>query len=181
MADERNRDEPAPPAEKAFSDRHRNLLMVCVVGVLMVIEGVGMIVAVKYVGGGPEPAGASDGSTGEGDGEGAGWIPEHTELPVTNLMAFNSQNGRVFVYQMSVYADVEAKSSEKVRELFEARQNTIDDRLSKIIRAADPKYLDEAGLETLRRQFKHELDQVLGDEALIKQVLFPEFSKSRAD
>ncbi len=36
-----------------FADGRRNLLTVAVVGGLMLIEGVGIFVAVKYMGGGP--------------------------------------------------------------------------------------------------------------------------------
>ena len=161
-----------------FADGRRNLLTVAVVGGLMLIEGVGIFVAVKYMGGGPASLSADQAIGGDGPG---GAAPGQSELHVTDLVSFNNADGRVFVYQLSVYADVEAKHSQQIKDLIESRKNTIDDRFSKVVRAADPKYLDEPGLETMQRLFKFELDQILGDDTLIKEILFPEFSKSRAD
>ena len=161
-----------------FSSRYRNLLTAAVVGSLMLVEGAGILIAVKYLGGGPEPTHAGIGIDGDG---GQGLLGDETELQVTDMVSFNSADGRVFVYQISVYASVETEHSQKIESLLELRKNTIDDRLSKVIRAADPKYLEEPGLETMQRQFKHELDQILGDDTLIKAILFPEFSKTRAD
>ncbi len=170
--------EPAPAEARAFGDRHRNLLTVAVVGGLMLVEGAGLMVAVRYMGGGPRQTAAGEGGSPE-TAEGSGELS--AELPLTTLMAFNSQDGRVFVYQMGVVVVVEARSRIKAEEMIQARQNTVDDRLGKLVRAADPKFLNEPGLETLRRQFKHELAQVFGDPNLIKEVLFPEFSATRAD
>ena len=163
---------------KVFSDRHRNLLTAAVVGGLMLVEGAGILIAVKYLSGGPELSHAGVGIDGD---YGQGLLGDETELQVTEMVSFNSTDGRVFVYQISVYASVETEHSQKIEALLELRKNTIDDRLSKVIRAANPKYLDEPGLETMQRQFKHELDQILGDDTLIKAILFPEFSKTRAD
>lgn len=177
MADRKPEKDEKESSEKSapFADQHRNLLTVAVVGGLMLIEGVGIFVGVKYMGAGPASLSA-DQPDGDGE-EGA----TQSELHVTDLVSFNSTDGRVFVYQLSVYADVEGKHSQKIKDLIESRKNTIDDRFSKVIRAADPKYLDEPGLETMQRLFKFELDQILGDDTLIKAILFPEFSKSRAD
>lgn len=170
--EEKSSEQPVP-----FADGHRNLLTVAVVGGLMLVEGVGIFVGVKYMGGGPASLSANQAGGDGQDGAGTG----QSELHVTDLVSFNSTDGRVFVYQLSVYADVEGKHSQQIKDLIESRKNTIDDRFSKVVRAADPKYLDEPGLETMQRLFKFELDQILGDDTLIKAILFPEFSKSRAD
>lgn len=175
---QKKEEQDSAPQKSPFSDRHRNLLTVAVVGGLMLVEGAGILIAVKFLGGGPEPARAGLGIDGD---DSQGLLGDETELKVTDMVSFNSTDGRVFVYQISVYASVETEHSEKIETLLELRKNTIDDRLSKVIRAANPKYLDEPGLETMQRQFKHELDQILGDDTLIKAILFPEFSKTRAD
>ena len=171
-------EEDISPQKGIFSDRYRNLLTAAVVGSLMLLEGGGILLAVKYMGAGPEQTQAGEGIAGE-DAEGL--LADETELQVTEMVSFNSTDGRVFVYQISVYASVATEHSKKIESLLELKKNTIDDRLSKVIRAANPKYLDEPGLETMQRQFKHELDQILGDDTLIKTILFPEFSKTRAD
>ncbi len=180
MAAEKEQPKVEESEEKAvpFANRNRNMLTAAVVGGLMLLEGVGIFVAVKFIVPGPDELHAGDGI---GDGTDADGKMTSAEVRVTDLLAFNSNAGRVFVYQLSVYADIDAKESQKIKDMIESRQNTIDDRFSKIIRGSDPKYLDEPGLETLRRQFKHELGQILGDESHIKAILFPEFKKSRAD
>lgn len=180
MAAKKEQDKDAQTKEQVapFTNRHRNLLTVAVVGGLMLLEGVGIFVAVKFIGAGPETLRAGDG-IGAGAG-GAGKL-SFSEVRVTDLRAFNSKDGRVFLYQLSVYAEVDGKDSPRIKDMIESRQNAIDDRFSKVIRGSDSKYLEEPGLETLRRQFKHELGQVLGDESHIKAILLPEFKKSRAD
>ncbi len=174
----KKKEEQVPEQAAPFGNRHRNLLTAAVVGGLMLLEGVGIFVAVKLLGGDPATLQAGEGVGSEGVG---GDFAGQSELHVTDLVSFNSRDGRVLVYQISVYAEVQAKHSQKIKDLIESRENTIDDRLSRVIRAVDPKYLDEPGLETLRRQFKFELDRILGDDTLINEILFPEFSKSRAD
>ncbi len=174
---EQRKDEQSDEKAAPFANRNRNLLTALVVGGLMLVEGVGIFVAVKFLGGGPDTLQA-DGLGGESDGDGK---LSSSEVRVTDLLAFNSNDGRVFVYQLSVYAEIDAEESQRIKDMIESRQNAIDDRFSKVIRSSDPKYLDEPGLETLRGQFKHELGQILGDESHIKTILFPEFKKSRAD
>jgi hypothetical protein len=62
----------------------------------------------------------------------------------------------------------------------DARQATICDRVNTVVRRAEPKFLSEPGLETVRRQIKFELDKVFGDEDLIQEVLLPELLQSQA-
>ncbi len=180
MAAEKKQRKDQQSEEKVvpFTNRHRNLLTAAVVGGLMLLEGVGIFVAVKFMGGGPDTLRAGDGI---GEGSDADGKMSSSEVRVTDLLAFNSNGGRVIVYQLSVYAEIDTKDSPRIKDMIESRQNAIDDRFSKVIRGSEPKYLDEPGLETLRRQFKHELGQILGDESHIKAILFPEFKKSRAD
>ncbi len=175
---EQQKDEQSEEKAAPFANRNRNLLTALVVGGLMLLEGVGIFVAVKFLGGGPDTLQAVDGLGGASDGDGK---LSTSEVRVTDLLAFNSNDGRVFVYQLSVYAEISTEDSSKIKDMIESRQNAIDDRFSKVIRASEPKYMDEPGLETLRRQFKHELGQILGDESHIRAILFPEFKKSRAD
>ncbi len=175
---EQRKDEQSEEKAVPFANRNRNLLTAAVVGGLMLLEGVGIFVAVQFVGGGPGTTEASDGT---GEGSDADGKLSSTEVRVADLQSFNKKDGRVFVYQLSVYAEIDTKESAKIKDMIESRQNAIEDRFSKVIRGSDAKYLDEPGLETLRRQFKHELGLILGDESHIRAILFPEFKKSRAD
>lgn len=164
----------------AFSDRRRNLITVALVGGLMILEGVGIVVAVKLSGGAPSAARAAGlpGAMFDADGNP---LPEQSEVHISDVVAFNNSDGRPHVYQITVYALVDTRSRDKLEDFFTSHNNMIDDRLSRAIRAADSKYFTEPDLQTIRRQFKSILDELLGDQTLLKEILIPEFSKSRAD
>ena len=68
--------------------------------------------------------------------------------------------------------------TEKAANLVKANQARINDRVNFIIRAAEPQHLKEPGLDTIKRKLKAELDRVLGEENLIKEVLVPDFLQS---
>lgn len=168
-------EQPAP-----FQDRRRNLLTIAVVGGLMLLEGVGLFFAAKMFTPTAVSLAESEGPPKPVDENGQP-LPEHTEIHVTDLMAFNSKTGQVFVYQLMVYARVATEHAAQVRDLIENRQHTIQDRLSRLVRASDPKLLEDPGLDTLRRQFEQELNAIFGEDRLILEVLLPQFSVSRAD
>ena len=46
--------------------------------------------------------------------------------------------------------------------------------MARIVRSAEPQYLQEDGLETIRRQIKFELERILGEDVKIVEVLVPE-------
>lgn len=171
---------PVDPPQQPFADRRRNFMTFFVVGGLMIVEGVGIVLAIKFTGGQPQSAAADDEHADQFDEHGVPLLQE-SEVEVTDLMAFNNKGGPIYIYQIGVYAQVPT-SSKKVFEAFVAnRRQTVEDRLSRIVRAADPKFFDEPGLETLRRQFKYELNKIIGDESIVQEILFPEFNKTRAD
>lgn len=168
--------EPAP-----FADRKRNLMTIVVVGVLMLVEGLGIFMGIKFLGAEPEQVEASDGVYVTDEAGIRRLLPSQMEIKVADLVAFNTKTGRAYVYQISIYADVETQHLEVLRDTLEFRENTIEDRLSQVIRACDPKYLEEPGLETIRRQFKRVMDDIVGSEVMINEILLPQFSKQRAD
>jgi hypothetical protein len=178
MADnEKPVEKPAEP----FNDRRRNLVMVALVGGLMLLEGVGIFIGVRYLTGGAEQAEAVDGVLVD-DGEGGmRLLPPQVEVKVTDVVAYNRRSGRVILYQMSIYVEVDAEYMRDIDELIENRINTIDDRLSQIVRASDPKYLEEPDLNTIRRQFKTTLEDIFGEKELINKILLPQFSSNRAE
>ena len=62
-------------------------------------------------------------------------------------------------------------------------QALITDRVRTIMAQSDPEKLgggSEPGLETLRRQVKHQLDDVIGD-GLVEEVLIPRCIPFRTD
>jgi flagellar basal body-associated protein FliL len=73
---------------------------------------------------------------------------------------------------------VASADAERAKQIAEANKARINDRVNVVIRSAEPKDLNEPGLETIKRRLKHELARVMGDEQLIQEILIPEFLQS---
>jgi flagellar basal body-associated protein FliL len=181
-------------AKAAKGGKGKSLLSktpVLIAGV-MVLEGVFLFAGMKVLGGGPKNVHAEvtlDGNgTAAGEAHGgearAGSGPLKTvELAVCELRAPNKQSGRTFLYDVSIFAVVGAEHQDKVKELFSARDALIKDRVRTIIAELDPEKLSggsEPGLETLRRQVKFQLDQIVGD-GMVDEVLVPRCMPFRTD
>ena len=172
-------------------------------GIVMVLEAVILFAGFKFLGGGPKPANAVDfaqddsghgdhdggghGDGGHGEGGGANKKASDkdrlVELNVVDIKAPNTQNGRRFIYDMSVYASVKGEFEAKVKERIKDRDALIKDRMRTIIGQIDPEKLgggSEPGLETLRRQIKTQLEIIIGD-GMIDEVLVPRCIPFRAD
>jgi flagellar basal body-associated protein FliL len=172
-------------------------------GIVMLLEAVVLFAGFKFLGGGPKPASAvelaqedagHDGHGGGGDGHGEGGggggggkksndKDRVVELNVVEMKAPNTQNGRRFIYDMSVYASVKGEFEAKVKDRIKDRDALIRDRLRTIIAQMDPEKLgggSEPGLETLRRQIKTQLEIIIGD-GMIDEVLVPRCIPFRAD
>jgi flagellar basal body-associated protein FliL len=105
------------------------------------------------------------------------------EIPVLEFRAPNKQLGKTFIYDVSIFAVAKIEHQKKVEETIAARKNLITDRIRTIIAQCDPDKLgggSEPGLETLRRQVKYQLDEIVG-EGLIDEVLVPRCMPFRAD
>jgi flagellar basal body-associated protein FliL len=101
------------------------------------------------------------------------------EIVVAETDAFNDRSGRLHMYHIQVTAVVRAAAAERLEKLVEQRSGTIRDRINTVIRGADPKHLNEPGLETLRRQIQFELNKIVGNDSLILELLIPELLQSR--
>jgi flagellar basal body-associated protein FliL len=105
------------------------------------------------------------------------------ELNVVDFKAPNTQNGRRYLYDVSVYVSVKGEFEAKVKDRIKDRDALIRDRLRTIIGQMDPEKLgggSEPGLETLRRQVKSQLEIIIGD-GMIDEVLVPRCIPFRAD
>ena len=163
------------------------------IGAVMAAEAIILFAGFKVLGGGPKNAGADvalvkDGEHGEGKGDGKGEAGhggkgDAVELPVCELRAPNKLSGRTFLYDVSLFATAKPEQAEKLKGLLSARDALIKDRLRTIIAELDPEKLSgatEPGLETLRRQVKFQLDQIVG-EGLVDEVLVPRCMPFRTD
>ena len=97
------------------------------------------------------------------------------EISVLEFRAPNSQNGRTFLYDVSIFITVKSEKEAEVKEKITASGALIKDRVRTIIAQSDPAKLGagtEPGLETLRRQVKYQLDSIVG-EGIVEEVLVP--------
>jgi flagellar basal body-associated protein FliL len=95
----------------------------------------------------------------------------------------NKQSGRMFIYDVSIFAVVKTASADEVKQIIADRDALIKDRVRTIIAESDPDKLgggSEPGLETLRRQIKFQLDEIVGD-GMIDEVLVPRCMPFRTD
>ena len=163
-------------------------------GGVMMLEAAVLFAGFKFLGGGPAPVagaelahdGAAHGENSRGDGakSSAGAdAKSFVEVEVLSFRAPNKQSGRTFLYDVSIYVVAKADKEAIVKKTFESRKALITDRVRTIIAQSDPEKLgggSEPGLETLRRQVKYQLDEIVG-EGVIEEVLVPRCIPFRTD
>jgi flagellar basal body-associated protein FliL len=107
-------------------------------------------------------------------------VIKDVEVPIVDAKLPNNLSGHLFLYDIAVVAKVSEKNKDKVTDLLTDRAAELKDRIRTIVASSDPKYLNEPGLETLRRQINYQLDQDLGPD-LIKDLLIPKCTPYRAE
>lgn len=173
-----------------------------ILGGVMVIEAFVLFAGFKMIAGGPSEAHGSDieltegaeGAHGEtGHGEPA--VDEHgnpivkadpkspAEVEVVSIRASNRQSGRTFFYDVQIKVITRQANEEKVKSTITAKAGLIQDRIRTIIAQSEPAKLQgesEPGLETLKRQVKYQLDEIIG-EGYVEEVLVPRCVPFRTD
>lgn len=158
---------------------------------VMVLEAGILLAAFKMLGGGAKNAHADIPLAGEVQGGGHGDKKpdggkadnKYAELSVLAFKAPNKLTGRTFLYDVSIFAVVKGDNKDKVKQAITDREATIQDKVRTIIAQSDPEKLgggSEPGLETLRRQVKTQLDEILG-EGLIEEIVVPRCIPYRAE
>ena len=164
------------------------------IGGVMLIEAVVLFAGFKFLGGGaphhamgadlalvdPGAAGTSEGGK---ENKSASDGKKKVEIAVLDFRAPNKLSGRTFLYDVSIYAIAKVEFEERVKETLKSNEALIRDRVRTIIAQSDPEKLgggSEPGLETLRRQVKYQLDEIVG-EGLIDEVLVPRCTPFRTD
>jgi len=105
------------------------------------------------------------------------------EIKLIEIKAPNKLSGRTFLYDMQIVVLVKGKSARDMEKTISEREALIRDRIRTIIAQSDPEKLgggSEPGLETLRRQVKYQLDEIVG-EGKIDEVLVPRCIPYRTD
>jgi flagellar basal body-associated protein FliL len=166
-------------------------------GGVMIIEALVLFAGMKFLGAGAKPAAGAEvaAATAHGDGHGDSHGDGHgggasvsgqkkvVEIELLTFRAPNKQSGRTFIYDVSMFVVAKGENEQVVTEAIKDRKNLISDRIRTIIAQTDPEKLgggSEPGLETLRRQVKYQLDQIVG-EGLIDEVLVPRCIPFRTD
>jgi flagellar basal body-associated protein FliL len=169
-------------------------------GGVMLLEAVVLFAGFKFLMGGPKHAEAVGVATAEaghgadaggGDGEGGHGADggkkvdrkAQVEIPICEFRAPNKQSGRTFIYDVAIFALTKGENADKVKETIKGREALIKDRVRTIIAQSDPEKLEggsEPNLDTLRRQVKVQLDDVIG-EGIIEEVLVPRCIPFRTD
>jgi flagellar basal body-associated protein FliL len=169
--------------------------MPVMLGGVMVIEALVLFVGFRFIAGaGPKASqGAELATSAEGSKVGKGEKDEGAaagddakkcvELQIVDFRAPNKQSGRTFLYDVSIYAVVKAEFADRVKQTITDDEALIKDRIRTIIAQSDPEKLgggSEPGLETLRRQVKYQLDEIVG-EGMVDEVLVPRCIPFRTD
>lgn len=155
-------------------------------GTVMLIEAVVLFAGFKFLGGGPQAvAGAElvETQIAEGDPAAAADPGDWVEIQVVEFRAPNKVSGRLLLIDVSIYMAVNSQHQQRAADMLKARGALITDRIRTIIAQSDPERLGgeaEPGLETLRRQVKYQLDEILG-EGIVEEVLVPRCIPIRAD
>jgi flagellar basal body-associated protein FliL len=197
----------APPAEKGAKDAHASgggggggkgggaagLLtkLPVLLGGVMLIEAVVLFAGFKFLAGGtPKAAVGADlveGAKSADGKEGSGATTQPSDHPVEvqliEFKALNKLSGHSFLYDVSIFVTVKPDFQSRVEDAIKAHQALIEDRVRTIIAELDPEKLgggSEPGLETMRRQVKYQLDEILG-EGLVDEVLVPRCIPFRTD
>ncbi|HWE02892.1 MAG TPA: hypothetical protein VG326_10835 [Tepidisphaeraceae bacterium] len=160
-------------------------------GGVMIIEAVVLFAGFKFLGGGPKPAqaelaGAEKSGEG-GEGKAPTTAPDKKapcEVPVVaDFRGLNRRSGHAYLYSVDIVALTRSEFEDQVKKAVADHGNLIRDRIRTIIAQSDPEKLgggSEPGLETLRRQVKYQLDEIIG-EGLIDEVLVPKCIPFRTD
>lgn len=174
MADERMESQAGTAKQ---GRRGRFLPLMIVVG-LMIGEGVVIFVVTRALNREPLPAVAAQGAAG-----GQAGVADHTDLAEIELAECKPTNrvtGKLISFHLRVSALVPLAEEQPIEQLIKEKRERIRDRVNFVIRSAEPSHLAEPGLETIKRRIKHEIDVLLGDDRIIRDVLIPEFLQSNS-
>lgn len=151
------------------------ILLFAMIGVIMLIEAVGVFAFVKISG-----SGAGDAKANEIEGQQQAELEKTIEIPLWGERGERFQNlstGRAWSWTVSVVLQTKKKNEEEVKAELERRKSEISEGVALIIRRAAHSHLVEPGLETLHRQIESYINEVFGvdpdGDPRIERVLIP--------
>lgn len=171
MPDQEKRPEPTAAGDAQDGGKGKKSMMTLgIFGGVMLFEGLAIFFCMRFFGATPDPTIALEQLNVPASQP---WT-DSSEIEVAHLRVQNVTESRTMIYSVTVAVLVHESNAEDVKKFLEVRKNTIEDALGRIIRSTDSKHLTEPGLETLKRQFKFELDKLIGSDDMIEEVLIPD-------
>jgi len=165
----------APAGDKKDGEPKKGGLLTktpVLLGAAMFLEAIVLFAGFKFLGGSPKPAAADTTDQKEGATKPAE-KKKTVEVQVLDFRAPNKVSGRTLLFDVSISVIVKGDDEEKVKAKITDSSALIKDRVRTIIAQMDPEKLgggSEPGLETLKRQVKYQLDEIIG-EGMIDEVL----------
>ena len=169
MASEKPAAAPAPAAtaDKDAPAKKKGGMKMIIAGAAVLLLEVGTVFITMKMAGGPKQIIAAPVAT-----HPAVEVEKEAEIKLIEARLPNLQGGKLYIYQFQAVVKVTEKDKKKVTELIAEKEFEIKDQIRTIVASSDPEALSEPGLETLRRQVMHQLEEDLGKD-LIKEVLIP--------
>ncbi|USN98598.1 MAG: hypothetical protein H6810_10540 [Phycisphaeraceae bacterium] len=149
MADEEKNTEQAEAPKKKSP-----LILFGVVGVLMLLEALGVYVVMSL--GGPQSSQADTLVAPENEDE------KITEVLLVEDRFINISTGRVWQWQATIHLRVKNKNLDWVNAELEERQAEIKEGVAEIIASAQDRHLREPRRETVKRQLTAYVNQIFG-------------------
>lgn len=146
-----------PQATETDTKKKSPLVLFGVVGVLMLLEAVGVYALVTLT----SPNSTSAMIDLENSVDEASRL---TEILLVEDRFINISTGRVWQWQATIYLKVASRNLERVQSDMEKRQAEIKQGVAEIIAAAQDRHLREPGRETVKRQLTAYVNEVFGND-----------------
>ncbi|NLF30704.1 MAG: hypothetical protein GX591_07430 [Planctomycetes bacterium] len=151
-----------PQNEAPDGGRRLPIKSILIIALIMLLEG-GMFAVYLVMKPSPSTAEAAVGNA-EAPKE-----PTAEAVIIENGRFPNRKTGRLYMYDMEIAIQVDQAVFDRVKEQRIANEALILDRIRSIVARAEPSYFDEHELQTLKRQIRIMLDEILGENT-VKEV-----------
>ncbi len=180
MADEATAAPEQAPAEDGGGKKKGMMMTIGLIAGVAILEAVLFFVFIKVFYSSPDPAHGESGEHVIDDG--AAPMMSTAEVPLaTRFKVPNTSKGVTYIYDFDISMVVPAEQMADAKSLVEARQGQLQDRIARIVRAANARILDEVDFKTLRGQFEEAVRDVLDNDEIVVQVLIPRCVPLRAE
>lgn len=174
--------------EAAAKPKKKLPMTAIIIAGITIVQAAGFFMAFKmFAGGAPEPTYGAEHGEGEHHAEGDDphaqpAVQMTAEIPLLEkLRVPNNKSGRMYMYDLDIVIVTSAEQKAEVEKLKTERAAEISDRIAQIVRAADPRVLEEDDLRTLRTQMQAAISTIAGNPEIVQRVLIPRCMPIRAE